>query len=309
MNSQPLVSVVIPTYNRGHLIKDSIESVFNQTYKNIELIIVDDASTDNTKEIVTSIKNDRLVYIRMEDNRGPSAARNKGIKTAKGEIVAFLDSDDRWYPEKTEEQVKLLINSGKPVGAVFCGMEFYDYKTKEKTGEHIITVDIKKNFLKGKHFLTPPMVTVLAYKKVLEEVGGLDETLKANEDTELAIKICKNYEFALLNKVLVKVTRNHEQLMANDKNYIKAREIIFYKHYDFLSKDILFGLAKQIANYSILHSDISKAKKFTIEALKLRPLNIKTIGQLALLAISPGLTKKIFSEKHSGTVKLSGLKT
>jgi len=309
MKSNPLVSVIIPTYNRGHLIEDSIKSVFNQTYKNIELIIVDDASTDNTKEVVTKLNNDKLVFIELKENSGPSVARNKGINIAKGEIIAFLDSDDRWYPEKTEEQVKLLINSGKPVGAVFCGMEFYDYKTKEKTGEHIITVDIKRNFKTGRYFLTPQTGTVLVYKSVLEEVGGFDERLKANEDTELAIRICKKYNFALLNKILVKITRNHEQLMANDENYIQAREIIFYKHYDFLSNHILFGLAKQIANYSILHSDISKAKKFTIEALKLRPLNIKTIGQLALLAISPGLTKKIFSEKHSGTVKLSGLKT
>ena len=305
----PLVSVIIPTYNRGHLIKKAIKSVLNQTYKNLELIVVDDASTDNTEEIISTITNPNLIYIKQSSNLGPSVARNKGIEIAKGELIAFLDSDDQWYPEKLEKQINLLMNSDKSIGAVYCGMEFYDFKTNERIGEHIITVDIKNNFTSGKYFLTPPMVTVLAYKNVLEEVGGLDSNLKANEDTDLAIKICKKYNFALVNEVLVKVTRNHEQLMANDENYIRAREIIFNKHYDFLSTDILFGLAKQIANYNILSGNFDKAKEYIKKALKIKPTNLKSIAQLIGIALFPAFTKKVFSTKHKNAPKLSGLKT
>ncbi len=305
----PLVSVIIPTYNRGHLIKKAINSVLNQTYKNLELIVVDDASTDNTEEIISTITNPNLIYIKQSSNLGPSVARNKGIEIAKGELIAFLDSDDQWYPEKLEKQINLLLNSDKSIGAVYCGMEFYDFKTNERIGEHIITVDIKNNFTSGKYFLTPPMVTVLAYKSVLEEVGGLDSNLKANEDTELAIRICKKYNFALVNESLVKVTRNHEQLMANNENYIKAREIIFNKHYDFLSKDILFGLAKQISSYNILNGNFTKAKNFIYKALRIKPFDVKTIAQLVLLTISPRTTKKFYSNKYKEAPKLSGLKT
>ncbi len=307
--NNPLVSVIIPTYNRGHLIKRAIESVFNQTYKNIEVIVVDDASTDNTEEIILGIGNPKIIYIKQPSNSGPSVARNKGIEIAKGELIAFLDSDDQWYPEKLEKQVNLLLNSDKTIGAVYCGMEFYDYKTNKRLGEHIITVDIKKNFTSGRYFLTPPMVTVLAYKHVLDEVGGLDNNLKANEDTELAIRICKKYNFALVNESLVKVTRNHEQLMANNENYIQAREIIFNKHYDFLSKDILFGLAKQIIGYNILNNNLAKARIFIYKALRIKPMDLKTIIQLIILTIFPQSIKKFYNKKYKEAPKLSGLKT
>ncbi len=305
----PLVSVVIPTFNRAHLILKSINSVLQQTYKNIELIIVDDASSDNTEEVVTNLKDERIRYVKQEKNLGPSVARNKGIELANGKFVAFLDSDDQWYPDKIEKQVNLLMKSDESVGAVFCGMEFYDFKTNERIGEHLITVDIKENFTKGKYFLTPPMVTILAYKNILQEIGGFDDRLKANEDTELAIKICKKYNFALVKEILVKVTRNHKQLMTNNENYISAREIIFDKHYDFLSKDILFGLAKQIANYNILKNNFVKAKDYTKKALEIKPTDFKTILQLFSLSLSPALTKRIFSAKHKNAAYLSGLKT
>ncbi|MBW4614360.1 MAG: glycosyltransferase family 2 protein [Desmonostoc vinosum HA7617-LM4] len=102
---EQLVSVIIPTYNRAHLISVSLNSAINQTYRNLEIIVVDDASVDNTEESVKSIGDSRIRYIRHQINCGGSATRNTGIEAATGEYIAFLDSDDIWAPEKIELQL------------------------------------------------------------------------------------------------------------------------------------------------------------------------------------------------------------
>lgn len=103
--AEPLISVVIPTYNRAHYVCEAIDSVLAQTYKNIEIIAVDDGSTDNTKDIIQQYSS-RIKYI-YQNNAGPSAARNNGIKQSNGDLIAFLDSDDIWLAEKLERQVEI----------------------------------------------------------------------------------------------------------------------------------------------------------------------------------------------------------
>ena len=103
----PRVSVVIPTYNRAELLKRAIESVLGQTYQDFELIVVDDASMDNTEEMMKDFSDERIRYIRLKQNSGTSAVpRNTGIKSAKGEYIACHDDDSEWLPQKLEKQVK-----------------------------------------------------------------------------------------------------------------------------------------------------------------------------------------------------------
>ncbi|WP_163527370.1 glycosyltransferase family 2 protein [Halobacillus ihumii] len=106
--SRVLVTIVIPTYNRGHLIDRTIKSVLNQTYTNFELLIVDDASQDNTSEVVSSYKDERIRYIRLENNSKGTKPRNIGIKQSKGKFIALLDSDDEWVPNKLESQLSFI---------------------------------------------------------------------------------------------------------------------------------------------------------------------------------------------------------
>ena len=105
---QNLISVVIPTYNRKHLLQKAIASVLNQTYSNFELIVVDDCSTDSTEHFMKSLSDKRIRYIKHEKTKHASASRNTGIQLSKGEFIAFLDDDDRWLPTKLEKQLKLL---------------------------------------------------------------------------------------------------------------------------------------------------------------------------------------------------------
>lgn len=105
---EELVSIIMPSYNTGKFIKETINSVIAQTYSNWELIIVDDCSTDNTDEIVKSINDNRIIYLKNETNSGAAISRNKALREAKGRWIAFLDSDDLWKNDKLEKQIKFM---------------------------------------------------------------------------------------------------------------------------------------------------------------------------------------------------------
>lgn len=114
ISGEPMVSAIVPTYNRAHIIRRTIDSTIGQSYQNLEIIIVDDASRDNTEEVVKAIGDTRIRYVRHQTNQGASIARNTGVETARGEYVAFLDSDDIWLPNKIEVQLPSLQNHPHP---------------------------------------------------------------------------------------------------------------------------------------------------------------------------------------------------
>lgn len=115
-----MISVVIPTYNRAQTIRMAVDSVLNQTYRDIELIIVDDASTDGTQDVVTQIADDRIRYLRLEQRSGACNARNIGALSARGEFISFQDSDDKWHLDKLEKQYQFMID--RNLDFSFCGM-------------------------------------------------------------------------------------------------------------------------------------------------------------------------------------------
>jgi len=119
--SKPLVSVIITTYNRAYCLKKAITSAINQTYDNLEIIVLDDGSTDNTELVVKKISDSRIVYIRHQKNKGIGAARNTGIKNSKGSFIAFLDSDDEYLPEKIEKSLEVFKDSSFRTGMVVQG--------------------------------------------------------------------------------------------------------------------------------------------------------------------------------------------
>ena len=123
MGAKPIVSVVIPTFNRAHLIMRALQSVLTQTFTAWETIVVDDGSTDDTETVVLSLGDSRIRYCRQPENRGPAAARNRGMREAKGEFIAFLDSDDEWFPDKLELQVARFRELPETVGLIYTGAQ------------------------------------------------------------------------------------------------------------------------------------------------------------------------------------------
>jgi len=204
MNSNPLVSIIIPAYNAERFIKRVLESALAQTYKNIEIIVIDDGSTDKTAEIVKNYKDPRIIYL-YQKNQGQGPARNNGIKKSQGEYITFLDADDYYFPEKVEKQVRFLENHPE-YQAVYCNaLHFYsDNPTvffKKKGNFH--SGDIFKDLLESS-YINPN--TIMVYRKVLDKAGLFNENRYYPEDWELWLKISRaGFKFGYLDEDLVKV--------------------------------------------------------------------------------------------------------
>lgn len=245
--TDPKVSIILPTYNRAHLLKRSIKSVLQQTYTNFELIVVDDGSTDNTPNIVKSFKDGRIHFIRQKKREGANNARNKGIKSSTGNLIAFQDSDDKWMKQKLEKQVNAIIDSDISVGVVY--VKSINYKNGVKTfipkdKVKIKDGDIFKQLLKG-NFISTPMI--LTRREYLEKVGLFDENLHRLQDWDLCIRLSQKYKFRYINEPLLLAYHSKDSISEDKKARLKAHILIFKKYKHYYKKDILL-LIKKLLN-------------------------------------------------------------
>lgn len=204
ISKNPLVSIVLPTYNRAHIVSRALQSVLNQTYHDFEIIVVDDGSTDNTEEIIRNVacKDSRVKYFRNNKNKGPSGARNVGINLAKGEFIAFQDDDVEWYPNKLEKQLNLLQTLQETFAVVYSG--FYKIIDEEKIyipSRNIYPKEgnVHNSLLKGNFIDTP---SILVRKAALLYVGLFDENLPMLEDWDLVIRLSEKYQFKFIDESL-----------------------------------------------------------------------------------------------------------
>lgn len=238
----PLISIVIPTYNRASLIIDALETCLKQTYRPLEIIVVDDGSNDDSVEIITKWKNTDLdadidLKLLKQENKGGNVARNKGIKNAAGFFVAFLDSDDLWDRSKLEKQVKLLLEDSS-VGAVYCGLREIDINSGE------LLSDSERLYVEGYILsqilvkdVTAPTSSYLVRKKVFYDVGFFDETLKARQDWDMWIRIAEKYKVKAVHENLM-VLRHHSGIRTatNPDNEIQAYKQIRKKYQHLLDQ-------------------------------------------------------------------------
>lgn len=281
----PEVSVIIPTYNRAHLISRAIQSVLNQTYRDFELIIVDDGSMDNTENVVKSFNDMRIKYIQCKENRGASAARNTGIRASKGEYIAFQDSDDEWFPNKLEKQIEAFANAPSEVGIVYSG--FYRIEADKKIylpGDRLPQKEgnIHKELLKGNFVGTP---TVLAKKECFENTKYFDEELPALEDWELWIEFSKYYSFKYVDNPLLCAYTTPNSVNLNQSNMLKAHETILLKHLDDFNNDrkTLSDHYFDVGTGLCSNGDFKNGRNYLIKSLKARCSNLKTISVLFVL--------------------------
>jgi len=215
--TESLVSVVIPTKNRSKLVLRAIQSVLGQTYNNIECIVVDDGSKDNTEEVVRSIKDSRVLYIQHKESKKASAARNSGIKCSRGEYVAFLDDDDVWRPRKIEKQILLINSLPKDFGMVYCWMNYYDQSgniIKEHHPE--LRGDVFIDVIDFQRIGGAP--TLFLRKEVFKIVGYFDETLPRGNDGDFIRRVCRKYMVDFVPEVLVDVYTEHGYERISDSN-------------------------------------------------------------------------------------------
>jgi glycosyltransferase involved in cell wall biosynthesis len=204
MNLAPIVSVVIPTYNRGNLIKRSIQSAINGNYKNIEVIVVDDNSTDNTFQIVSALqkKDSRIRYIKLDKRNGAQAARNRGIIEATGEFIAFLDSDDTWESNKLETQIEVLKSANyNPYIVIHSNCFCYDEATGKKWIWNLPITEGKCYELLLQR-PSPVFPSILTSRIALFDIGLLDENIIAYQEWDTSIRLSKICEFVHIQKPL-----------------------------------------------------------------------------------------------------------
>lgn len=223
------VSVIIPAYNREKTIVKCLDSVINQTYRPFEVIVVDDASNDNTVKLVEEYPSDIVKIIKCSNNGGAQVARNIGIKAASGDWIAFQDSDDIWLPDKLKKQKEAIEKSNFEVcaGGGIC---------KKGDEEKYIFINgengnVYKDILKLKTYILYP--TLLIKKSLLEKIGYLDEKVEAYQELDTAIRLSKENHFAYINAPLfIYNIHEGETISKNKDKGLKGIQYLFIKYKD-----------------------------------------------------------------------------
>ena len=294
-SKSPLVSIVLPTYNRAYIISGALQSVLNQIYHNFEIIVVDDGSTDNTEEIIRNVacKDSRVKYFRNNENKGASGARNVGINLAKGEFIAFQDDDDEWRSDKLVKQVNLLQTLQENFAVVYSG--YYNIIDGEKIYISLHDIypypregngNIYNSLLKGNFVATS---SILVRKSALLDVGLFDENLPMSEDWELFIRLSKKYLFKFIDEPLHVAYYTPNSLGKQSGAKLDgALRYLIKKHIDDYSKDkkalgsIYFLGGAQF----IMNGEKKLALKYLLSAIKNDPFQPKFFKFLIAFIIS-----------------------
>jgi len=263
--SHIFISFCIPTYNRAGMLPCAVKSVMAQEYNPIEVIIVDDCSTDNTKDVVGALSDQRIRYIRCEGNGGAGAARNIGIKEAQGDLITFLDSDDEYLLGRIPKQVELFRSLSPAPGLVFTNyMEIGENKTLHVPATVLSGfIDASKRFPASVH-CTPPSSWMIT-KEIVKTVGLFDEELRTMEDLDYFLRIVEKYPAYFLNELLLikhvhfckegsvpiehaektgeRILEKWHSRMRKDRNYL-------VKFYCMMGKDLWSAGKKEKASYS-----------------------------------------------------------
>ena len=219
LTNNPTVSVILPTYNRGWCLKEAIDSALAQEFADYELIVVDDGSTDETRAILESYG--RAIIVRRQSNKGVSAARNRGIAGSRGQLVAFLDSDDLWLPQKLNRQVEFFkINPD----ALIC-------QTEETWVRNGVRVNPRKRHQKHSGMIFEPSLdlclvspsAVMIRKSLFDAVGVFDEHLPACEDYDLWLRVSCRYPVYLIDEPLIIKRGGHEDQLSKAAGLDKYR--------------------------------------------------------------------------------------
>lgn len=292
----PKVSVIIPSYNRANYISEAIDSVLNQTYQDFEIIVIDDGSTDNTKEVLSKYDN-KIRYL-YQKNSGASAARNLGINKAIGEYISFLDADDIWLPFKLKSQIDIMAKN-QDVALIFtdiesfnhCGIVRYSLMRSQFPQETdsfknkvlkinfndgtIIKGALYEELIYGNFIFTP---TVLINKNCLQREEYFDENLYISEDYDFWLRITQKYQVLYCNKVTARCRLTDNSLSGDfgirPFTYSKYDGKMLEKHLKLCSKDFKLLIKKRIINsYNVAAwGYLNVNNKYEVRKLSLRSL-------------------------------------
>lgn len=284
---QPKVSIIMPTYNRANLISRAIKSSLRQTFENFELIVVDDASTDNTSEVIKSFEDKRIKYIKFAVNTGKSGnlARNEGIKRSSGEFIAFLDDDDEWMPKKLEYQLSAFESGPENLGVVTCDALWLNDVNGTISAPGLCR-ELRGNMFDelirhGGIY----MVTMMVKKVCLDDVGLFDEKIPALGDFELAIRLSKKYNFDFIKHPLVMIhSHGNTHTTKNVGRMLESHQYILNKYIDeFSVRPAAYSFfLSGIGHFYCLSGNAKLGRQHLYKAVRLSPSRITYLGQLIL---------------------------
>lgn len=281
------VSVIIPTYNRERTIKKSIESVLKQDYGDIEVIVVDDCSTDNTCKVIEGIDDSRLRYIKLQKNSGACKARNVGIENAKGEYIAFQDSDDVWRENKLTIQLDTMKKANADI--VVCFFQRINLRTGKKKR---YDSQIPDGFVQYETLLKKSIASTqcMLIKSECLKTIRFDETLRKAQDWDLILNLSKKYKVYFLNKILVDVYLQEDSITRHKEDSLAAYKTIYNKHKETIQKNNKlisiwcrkFGIAKLV--YGIISvDDFKNAFKYNPNIVNLSYYIMAKLGVIILI--------------------------
>lgn len=285
----PKVSIIIPTYNSSRFIKRTIGSVLAQTFRDWELIIVDDCSRDSTELAVREFAkfDKRIKFIKTPENSGgPATPKNIGLENAVGEYVAFLDHDDEWFPEKLEKQLRVFQNSkDENLGLVSCYINLVEEKTKKNISKHtkLFRGDVLPKIIKENFIVTTS--SVMIKNEIIKKIGFFDSSFKTFDDWDMWIRIAeKGYYFDFVNSVLINYISHGENAYFNNSKRKDDQEftLIYKKHNEIISKYSM----KMMGHYYLYQKDYKKARECFLKNIQNKNIfleeKIKTLGFIFL---------------------------
>ena len=225
---EPLVSVVIPAFNATSTLPETLISVSNQTYRNLDIVVVDDGSTDDTAAIASAYTvRDPRVRLLQKENGGVASARNAGIRASKGELVAFIDADDLWHPTKIAKQMAVLLSGGPSMALVYAPFRLIDAEGKVLSSQRRVSVN---GWVLYRHFhanLVGNGSSILVRKSVVEELGGFDPSLRAAgaegcEDLLLQLRIAARYQFGEVPEYLIGYRRRPGSMSSDVEQMLRS---------------------------------------------------------------------------------------
>lgn len=284
--SDPLVSVVIPTYGRPEFLREAIESVERQTYRNVEVVVVDDHSPEPVEQLLddVSFRSDgRLRFIRHEENQGASAARNTGIEAADGSFIAFLDDDDYWLESKLQRQVETFANAGDEVGLVYTGQKFVANGKTASVWNPSLSGDVTTEMLAGAEIGT--FSTVMVRAAVPEVVGELDERFPCWQDREWLLRVSVEYGFESVREPLaVRRSSEHEQISDDFEAKRDVAYPLFLEEFRPLAAEygpeheraLLAAQSRALGRAGVRHGYFSDGRTYLLKSLRYDPTDVQT---------------------------------
>ena len=306
-DDEPLVSVVIPTYERPQFLEGAIRTSLAQTYENTEIIVVNDGSSEQYADEIVSDFPEGVTCIQHDENKGLSAARNTGIREAKGEYVAFLDDDDRWHETKISRQVEALERDHTAglatclVAAITPDGDLVHCETSAPSG------DCSDKILIGNQIGTPSRV--LVRRECFDDIGTFDESLPTKQDWDFYIRLCQEWNIVAVEDYLCFRTV-HESMSSSPEAVLRDKKAILEKHADLIRQRGFWEQAQakieeRVGRTKLRNRNLIESRQHFYEALRRHPTLARSLLYL-LTFTHPTIVERLRTIKRGVSIRMSG---